>query len=151
MSSLNITFLEEYKHLDKLIKEMFGTEKGVSDYIDIATTTYNLQYNNDIKTLKHLRYIRNRLTHDTDTLNTQMCTQADIDWLEGFYQKVYSVSDPLSLSLKTKSITKNIVNINIQNKENVPVQDNKRTSPIPVFLGVALAIVTVILIYFLFF
>ncbi len=151
MSSLNTTFLEEYKHLDKLIKEMFGTEKGVSDYIDIATTTYNLQYNNDIKTLKHLRYIRNRLTHDTDTLNTQMCTQADIDWLEGFYQKVYSVSDPLSLSLKTKSITKNIVNINIQNKENVPVQDNKRTSPIPVFLGVALAIVTVILIYFLFF
>lgn len=151
MSSLNITFLEEYKHLDKLIKEMFGTEKGVSDYIDIATTTYNLQYNNDIKTLKHLRYIRNRLTHDTDTLNTQMCTQADIDWLEGFYQKVYSVSDPLSLSLKTKSITKNIVNINIQNKENAPVQDNKHTSPIPVFLGVALAIVTVILIYFLFF
>lgn len=151
MSSLNITFLEEYKHLDKLIKEMFGTVKGVSDYIDIATTTYNLQYNNDIKTLKHLRYIRNRLTHDTDTLNTQMCTQADIDWLEGFYQKVYSVSDPLSLSLKTKSITKNIVNINIQNKEKVPVQDNKRTSPIPVFLGVALAIVTVILIYFLFF
>lgn len=151
MSSLNITFLEEYKHLDKLIKEMFGTEKGISDYIDIATTTYNLQYNNDIKTLKHLRYIRNRLTHDTDTLNTQMCTQADIDWLEGFYQKVYSVSDPLSLSLKTKSITKNIVNINIQNKENVPVQDNKRTSPIPVFFGVALAIVTVILIYFLFF
>ena len=151
MSSLNITFLEEYKHLDKIIKEVFGTEKGISDYINIATTTYNLQYNNDIKTLKHLRYIRNRLTHDTDTLNTQMCTQADIDWLKGFYQKVYSVSDPLSLRLKPQTTTKNIVNINIQNKENVPVQDDERTSPIPVFLGIALAIITVILIYFLFF
>jgi hypothetical protein len=79
-----------------------------------------------------------------------MCTQADIDWLKGFYQKVYSVSGPLSLRLKPQTTTKNIVNINIQNKENVPVQDDERTSPIPVFLGIALAIITVILIYLLF-
>lgn len=150
MNSLNINFLEEYKHLDKLLKEMFGTEKGVSDYIDIATTTYNLQYNNDIKTLKYLRHIRNSLTHDTDTLNAQICTQADIDLLKDFYQKVCSVSDPLSLSLKPKSTTKNIVNINTKNKETVPVQNDERTSPVPVFLGIALAIITVILVYFFF-
>ncbi len=150
MSSLNINFLEEYKHLDKLLKDMFGTEKGISDYIDTATTTYNLQYNSDIKTLKHLRHIRNSLSHDTDTLNAQMCTQADIDWLKDFYQKVYSVSDPLSLILNSKSTTKDIVNINTKNKETIPVQDDERTSPIPVFLGIALAIITVILIYFFF-
>lgn len=150
MNELNVIFLEKYKHLDKLCRDMFGTEKGVTDYINSARNNIYLQNNADIKTLVRLRHIRNQLGHDIDAFNTPMCSQRDIDWLDNFYKKVYNVSDPLSLSLKPDITTKRVVSFNRQSKSNFDTQDNEKISALPVFLGIVLAIITVILLYFFF-
>ena len=34
MTNLNNDFMESYKHLDKICKEIFNSEKGVTTYID---------------------------------------------------------------------------------------------------------------------
>ena len=150
MNEFNIVFLEKYKHLDKLCRDMFGTEQGVTDYINTAKNDTYLQNHNDIRKLIRLRHIRNQLGHDIDAFNTPMCSQRDIDWLDNFYKKVYNVSDPLSLSLKPDITTKRVVSFNRQSKSNFDTQDNEKISALPVFLGIVLAIITVILLYFFF-
>lgn len=150
MNELNVIFLEKYKHLDKLCCDMFGTEKGVTDYINSARNNIYLQNNADIKTLVRLRHIRNQLGHDIDAFNTPMCSQRDIDWLDDFYKKVYNVSDPLSLSFKPKYTTKNIVCVDSNTQDQTYTYSKNKGNALPVFLGIALAIITATLLYFIF-
>ena len=154
MNSLNITFLEEYKYLDKLCKEMFMTEKGISDYIDTSVNNFNLSHNSDIKTLRRLRHIRNSLTHDTDTFNTQMCTESDINWLKDFYQKVFTASDPLSLCIKQEFVNSGHKTKlpTLRDKTDVSSTHHERTTrgskAFSAFLLFALAGITVLLALF---
>ena len=151
MNEFNIVFLEKYKHLDKLCRDMFGTEQGVTDYINTAKNDTYLQNHNDIRKLIRLRHIRNQLTHDVNTFNVPMCSASDIDWLEDFYQKVFSVSDPLSLRLKSKNTTKNIVYVDKSPQTQAYIPPKNNSFVLPVFLGITLAIITVTLLYFFFF
>lgn len=34
MSKLNDAFMESYKHLDKICREIFNSDKGITTYID---------------------------------------------------------------------------------------------------------------------
>lgn len=70
MLELNIEFQEQYKRLDKLCKDMYSSDEGVSTYIKIMDATpYSEQctvYNWDtvFKQLKHIRWMRNQLAHE---------------------------------------------------------------------------------------
>lgn len=118
MSNLNNAFLEEFKRLDKLCREMYDTEKGVTSYIDDMKLTpeyksrYIPDWNNDLRKLKSLRHIRNQLSHEVGTLDMDMCEQDDIVWLRDFYKRILNGTDPLSiLHTKTQHIN-NIKNTN---------------------------------------
>lgn len=108
MYNLNDTFLEEFKRLDKLCKEMYQSDKGITSYIEDMkhVSPYESRcipnWDFDLKQLTNLRHLRNRLTHDVGTLNINMCTQSDINWLHSFYGRIFNQTDPIALLCRNK-------------------------------------------------
>ncbi|MDE6441945.1 MAG: hypothetical protein K2L12_04220 [Clostridia bacterium] len=110
MRELNIEFQEQYKHLDKLCKEMYSSNEGVSLYLqDMERTPYSERravFDWDIvyKKLKHARWMRNQLAHEID-IDTSFCEQDDIDWVKAFYKKILSGTDPLACAYRARQET----------------------------------------------
>lgn len=108
MENTSYQFLEEYKKLDKLCREMYESDKGVTSYIDDMKATPNTKsdkvrgWSSDLRTLIHLRHIRNRLSHDVGTLDANICTQEDIDALMYFHGRILNGTDPISQLTKAK-------------------------------------------------
>ncbi|HIZ10820.1 MAG TPA: hypothetical protein IAA41_01815 [Candidatus Eubacterium faecavium] len=106
MLNTNISFLEEFKHLDNLLKDIYETEKGVTEYLENMKCIPRSEYifihgwDADFKNLKKLRDLRNKLSHDTGTLNMPLCTQEDVEWLKNFYDRILKGCDPLTLARK---------------------------------------------------
>lgn len=109
MDYLNQAFLEEYKRLDKLCRDVYLSDKGVTSYIENMRQVSEFErrsipsWDSDLRHLMTLRHIRNQLTHDVGTLHADMCTVNDIAWLKDFYSRILNVTDPLSLLRKEKS------------------------------------------------
>lgn len=103
----NIEFLEEYKKLDKLCKDMYSGYEGVSSYItEMEETEYNRPltistWDTTYKQLKHLRWKRNQLAHELD-ISSEFCTQDDIDWVKQFHSDILTGNDPLAVANKIR-------------------------------------------------
>ena len=110
MSNLNDVFLEEFKRLDKMCRERYQSEKGVTGYIsDMKRTATDKSrsipnWNADLKELIRLRHLRNQLSHEVGTFHRSMCTQREITWLRSFNHRILKRSDPLAL-LRRKANT----------------------------------------------
>lgn len=106
--NLNINFLENYKRLDRLCKDCFSSNEGISEYIRQLETDqwqlkgYNLWQNDDLKMLKHVRWIRNKLSHEVDAFQSDLCTQDDLDFVIDFYNDIMDCLDPLAQLNKLK-------------------------------------------------
>lgn len=97
-------FMKSYKHLDNLCRDMNGV--GVTGYIEDMDKSVNGPYHvpgwqSDYRTLKHYRYIRNRIAHDDDADEDNICCVEDELWLENFYQRIMEQNDPLALYRKS--------------------------------------------------
>ena len=99
MNTIQIEFLDEYKYVDKICREMFGTEKGVTTYIEQLDETpmtvryWITEWNNEYRQLKHIRWLRNQIAHSTGTVD---CTQSDLEWLKGFHNRLLTQQDILA-------------------------------------------------------
>ena len=98
MNEIERELLEEYKRLDLLLKDMFGTETGVSEYISRMEAKKDAfrkvaSLNNDLRQLKHVRHIRNKIMHDQDD---SLCTEEDVDFACDFYDRLLDRRDPLA-------------------------------------------------------
>ena len=97
-------FLDEYKRLEKLCNELYDQQHGISLYIaDMEATPDNLSimipsWHVDLKTLKHLRHIRNAMVHDLTEQGVNY-THEDIRNLKEFYQRIMEQKDPIALLL----------------------------------------------------
>ena len=101
MTNLNNDFMESYKHLDKICKEIFNSEKGVTTYIDTMKEVndgnrYVPLWNKTLYKLKHYRHIRNNYVHEVGTSQYDICTRDDIEWLNNFYKEIMKTTDPLA-------------------------------------------------------
>ena len=88
-----MSFIESYKHLDKICGEMFETQYGVSAYIEEMLSNPHGSFlvrgwENDLKQLKHYRWIRNQIVHETDCTEETMCEAGDDEWLDDFYERI---------------------------------------------------------------
>lgn len=97
-----MSFIESYKHLDKICGEMFETQYGVSAYIDEMINTPRGSFivrgwDNDLKQLKHYRWVRNKIAHEPDCTEQNMCEPCDIVWLDDFYERIINQTDPLAM------------------------------------------------------
>ena len=106
MGNSNIWFLEEYKRLDKLLCDMYQSEKGVTSYIDNMKNTapYKSRYipgwDEDLQQLIAIRNLRNQLVHDCGMLERKMCTQNDIEWINTFHSRILQRMDPIAILAK---------------------------------------------------
>lgn len=95
-------FINSYKMLEKLCGEIYGCNHGISSYIDEMMSTpsasrYIRGWNEDLKKLKHYRWVRNKIVHDPDCNEDNMCEENDAEWLDNFYSRIMRQTDPLAL------------------------------------------------------
>ena len=99
MDAIQIEFLEEYKYVDEICRDMLGTEKGVTAYIEQLDETpmtvryWIVEWNDEYRQLKHIRWLRNQIAHSTGSVE---CSQADVDWLKGFHNRLLTQQDLLA-------------------------------------------------------
>lgn len=101
-------FIDSYKGLEKLCNEMYNDNHGLSTYIDEMLSKPNGSYyvpgwDEDLKQLKHYRWVRNQIVHEPGRTEENMCVSEDVQWLNSFYARIMSVSDPLALYCKARS------------------------------------------------
>lgn len=103
MNEVEIELLKEYKHLEKLLSDAFKVQHGISEYIERLEKNKYLgsrivsSWMNDYYSLKHVRYIRNKITHDSETSE---CEENDIYFVQDFYERFMNQEDPLALLRK---------------------------------------------------
>lgn len=99
MNKLDIDFLEKYKRLDNLCKDILSSNTGVTSYIDKMTSlSYGFSmvssWENDLKRLKHIRWVRNKLTHDNNS--DGLVGDEEINFVNDFYNQIMNQEDPFS-------------------------------------------------------
>ena len=100
MQILDNEFFEAYKRLERLCSDIYGSRNGVSRYIeDMEHASYQGRlavpmWDQSYKTLKHLRWIRNQIAHDSGQF--QICGAYDIQDVTDFYDAILSGQDPLT-------------------------------------------------------
>ena len=115
MKNLNQQFFEEYKKLDKLCKEIYGVNVGITNYIDDMKAVSNYEKSKVMGfelSLKHLiaaRHLRNQLSHDVGAFDSDLCDEADIKFVKEFREAILNHEDPLSkLYALRKKVNKDI-------------------------------------------
>lgn len=103
-----MSFIDSYKRLEKLCSEIYNDNHGVSSYIDEMINTpigarYVSGWDDDLKQLKHYRWVRNQIVHDPGCSEENMCEYGDAQWLDNFRSRIMSASDPLALYRKARS------------------------------------------------
>ena len=99
MDAIQIELLEEYKYVDAICRDMLGAEKGVSAYIEqldetpVTVRYWIVEWNDEYRQLKHIRWLRNQIAHSTGTVD---CTQSDLEWLKGFHNRLLTQQDILA-------------------------------------------------------
>lgn len=101
-------FLESYKYLEKLCGEIMNDDRRISAYIDEMINTpqgahFVNGWNDDLKQLKHYRWVRNKITHEPACTEQNMCVPGDTQWLNNFYSRIINQTDPLALYTKATS------------------------------------------------
>ena len=113
MNNLNYIFFEEFKKLEKLCGEMYGSHNGVTNYIDdmkdVPYSNYRdiPNWEDDLSQLKKMRHIRNNLAHEEGAFAKKVCTQNDIRWIQTFIKRIMNQSDPLAIQHRNKKNKKN--------------------------------------------
>ena len=111
-----MNFINSYKRLEQLCNDMFNDKHGVSIYIDKMINTSNGCYyvdswNEDLKKLKHYRWVRNKIVHEPDYTEEDLCEHNDEVWLNNFYNRILNQKDPLALYRKQAHKAKHTCNI----------------------------------------
>lgn len=84
---------------------MLGDDRRVSVYIDAMINSPRGAYlvagwNDDLKMLKHYRWVRNRIVHDPGCCEENMCEPSDAAWLDNFYSRIMNQADSSALYVR---------------------------------------------------
>ena len=102
-----MSFIDSYKRLEKLCNEIYGDIHGVKAYIEEMNNTplgarYVLGWDEDLKRLKHYKWVRNQIWHDLNCTEENMCEPGDAEWLNNFHSRIMSANDPLAQYRKAR-------------------------------------------------
>ena len=102
MNNRILDFLEAYKNLDELCKQILSSDVGISKYIEnmeeeIQGFDYVKDWEKDYKKLKHMRFIRNQLVHEPNSFNNNLVILDDIEWIKDFQLRIIKCTDPFSM------------------------------------------------------
>ena len=110
MNECALDFLESYKRLDQLCRDMFRSKDGVTEYINqmdrvISRINSKEDWRNFYSRLKYQRRLRNNLVHNTEFSE---CTEEDIDEVEYFFELILKQEDPLACIRKQQTLTRHV-------------------------------------------
>ena len=99
-------FIESYKRLEKLCGDLLNDDRRISAYIDEMVNRPRGSYlvrgwDDDLKQLKHYRWVRNRIAHEPACNEENMCEPSDIAWIDDFYSRIMNQTDPLAMYRKS--------------------------------------------------
>lgn len=98
-------FIDSYKRLEKICGEILKDERRLSAYIDemmkIPNGSFYVKgWDDDLRQLKHYRWIRNHIAHEPGCTEENMCKPSYALWLDNFYFRIIKYTDPLALYFK---------------------------------------------------
>lgn len=113
MTEQNGRLMKSFSRLEKLLNDMYGRQEGkgsVTVYIDLMIEkqqtdrdVYDVDdWEEDLRSLKSIRYKRNKIAHESDAMDADMCDEKDILWLEKFRERVMRGTDPLAQLTRMK-------------------------------------------------
>lgn len=140
-------FMRTYKKLDNLCRDING--KGVTGYIEDMEQTPNGEYKvtgwkDDYYKLKHYRYIRNQISHETNADEENMCDLDDTKWVENFYKRILNQTDPLAEYRKATRPKK--VQNSTQLKTTKKQEPEENDNSLPIFAAVIFIIIILVFI-----
>ena len=100
-------FIESYKRLEKLCGDLLNDNRRISACIDemisLSRGSYLVRdWDDDLKQLKHYRWVRNQIAHEPDCSEENMCEPSDVAWIDGFYSRIMNQTDPLAMYLNAE-------------------------------------------------
>lgn len=153
-----MSFISSYKRLEKLCGEVMNDERKVSAYIDKMINTKQGSmvvsgWNEDLKKLKHYRWVRNQIVHEPNCTEENMCEVKDEIWIDEFYQRILNCTDPLALyyqatKKKTGSNYRNTNQSNQYQRNDEYRSDESEASPLLFVLFVLVMLFLLFLIIF---
>ena len=110
MDGCVLDYLDSYKRLDQLCRDMFRTKDGVTEYINqmdrvISRINSKQEWRNFYSRLKYQRRLRNNLVHNTECSEG---TEEDIDEVECFFELILKQEDPLACIRKQQTLTRHV-------------------------------------------
>lgn len=147
MIDLKDEFLQEYNELDNLIKQYLKSEKGINTYIDVLDALpeeKQFLYYDDIKKLKHMVWLNQKLD------NSEECEvlKDDVDELINYYTRIINNDDPLRLISKEDIDITGTLDLFIPKEKEVIVKEVKKKRSINL-LRLILIILIILLIVFI--
>ena len=103
----NLDFLDLYNNVDSFLKDAYSSNNGVTNYIQEMErqfedgNKYVQNWRIDYDRLKHMRWLRNQFAHEL-SFDAEILEQEDYDWLDSFYKKLFSATDPIALLYTVK-------------------------------------------------
>jgi len=129
MNALENEYLEEYLTVVRICSDMLGGN-GVSSYIDEMNAhereglLAEPNWNSKLKTLKHLRWLRNCMMHPENGDNYEV-TENDLSDLKSFHEDILCGRDPLAVLNYYKKAKKSAVQkINREYRPTQTVENN---------------------------
>lgn len=103
-----MSFIDSYKRLEKLCSEIYNDNHGITSYIDEMIRTpigsrFVPGWDEDLKQLKHYRWVRNQIVHEPNCTEENMCEYGDAQWLDSFRSRIMAANDPLALYRKARN------------------------------------------------
>ena len=152
-----MSFIDSYKHLEKLCGEILNDDRRLSAYIDEMINTpngnrYVRNWDDDLKTLKHYRWVRNQISHEPGCNESNMCDPEDALWLNNFHSRIMNQTDPLSMYRKARSATNNSRSRAQTSYEYRPQIDMSNHQPKQKrhYLGIILWVIIMLILFFWF-
>ena len=154
-------FINSYKRLEKLCGEILNDDRRVSAYIDEMENTpkgsfYVEYWKTDLEKLKHYRWVRNKISHDPDYSEENLCNSEDEEWIDSFYDRIINRTDPLAIyrkeveRYKKKMYEQAKSEKNPQEKENIPQKAPRKSVGCATYLICGILAIILIIILTLF-
>ena len=149
MNVYALDYLESYKRLDQLCRDMFRTKDGVTEYINqmdrvISRINSKQDWRNFYSRLKYQRRLRNDLVHNTECSD---CTEEDIDEIEYFFDLILKQEDPLACIRKQQTLTRH-ASIQTSDSSSIRREYHSKKSGIVEFLIYIIVFIAIIVLIF---
>ncbi len=143
MTNLEMEFFEEFKSVDNICKDIFQSQQGVTEYInqmeenDLRGSRSVPNWNEKYKMLKHLRWLRNQIAHDSGVPDLM---ESDLLELQNFHKQLLKQNDPLAIISKAmRESKKNPPKMRVDYSSFDDYEEDESVSPLTIAFIIVIA------------